>query len=137
MTFDFHRTSSFMGFRFRVSCVIQSTAFCRQQTQCIDVPFLRVLDRIRDSERQIRVKHGIILDQSSHAGVADEEFLHEDPMMVLMECMRVMNLRLMDLFASLDKDGSKSLTHDEFKNGLLVRSKLASSTSTCRTHYYM
>ena len=42
-------------------------------------------------------------------------------MMVLMEFMRVKNLRLLDLFASLDKDGSKSLTRQEFRDGLLVR----------------
>ena len=90
------------------------------QTQCIDVPFLRILDRIRDSERPIRVRHGIILDQNGSNDPADEEFMHEDPMMVLMECMRLMNLRLIDLFSSLDKDQSKSLTHEEFKNGLIV-----------------
>ena len=67
------------------------------------------------------MKHGIILDQSSASSGGDEEFLHEDPMMVLMECMRMMNLRLVDLFSSLDKDGSKSLTYDEFKDELLVR----------------
>ena len=80
-----------------------------------------MLDRIRDTDRQIRVKHGIILDQSGSSSAPDEEFLHEDPMMVLIECMRMMNLRLVDLFSSLDKDQSKSLTYDEFKNGLLVR----------------
>ena len=44
----------------------------------------------------------------------------EDPMMVLMEFMRIQNLRLVDLFTSLDKDGSKSLTRREFRDGLLV-----------------
>ena len=79
------------------------------------------MDKIRDSDRNIRVKHGIILDQTTGGGASnDEEFLDEDPMMVLMECMRFMNLRLVDLFASLDKDQSRSLTHSEFKDGLLV-----------------
>ena len=41
-------------------------------------------------------------------------------MMVLMEFMRIQNLRLVDLFTSLDKDGSKSLTRREFRDGLLV-----------------
>ena len=91
------------------------------QTQCIDIQFLRIMDKIRDSDRNIRVKHGIILDQTTGGGASnDEEFLDEDPMMVLMECMRFMNLRLVDLFASLDKDQSRSLTHSEFKDGLLV-----------------
>ena len=92
------------------------------QTQCIDVQFLRIMDKIRDGDRNIRVKHGIILDQTTAGGASnDEEFLDEDPMMVLMECMRFMNLRLVDLFASLDKDQSRSLTHAEFKDGLLVK----------------
>ena len=42
-------------------------------------------------------------------------------MMVLMEFMRIQNFRLVDLFTSLDKDGSKSLTRKEFRDGLLVR----------------
>ena len=41
-------------------------------------------------------------------------------MMVLMEFMRIQNFRLVDLFTSLDKDGSKSLTHKEFRDGLQV-----------------
>jgi hypothetical protein len=31
-----------------------------------------------------------------------------------------LNLRLVDLFAMMDKDGSKTLTRMEIKNGLLV-----------------
>ena len=38
-----------------------------------------------------------------------------------MEFMRQRNMRLVDLFQSLDTDGSKSLTRDEFREGLLVR----------------
>ena len=42
-------------------------------------------------------------------------------MMVLMEFMRLQNLRLVDLFAVLDTDGSKTLTRKEFREGLMVR----------------
>ena len=35
--------------------------------------------------------------------------------------MRLRNLRLVDLFTSLDKDASKTLTRKEFMDGLLVR----------------
>ncbi len=35
-----------------------------------------------------------------------------------MEFMRQKNMRLVDLFTSLDTDGSKSLSRDEFKDGL-------------------
>lgn len=47
-------------------------------------------------------------------------FLNDNPLVVLMEYMRLMNLRLVDLFTSLDKDGSWSLSRDEFKQGLMV-----------------
>ena len=41
--------------------------------------------------------------------------------MVLMEFMKQKNMRLVDLFTSLDADGSKSLDYDELRNGLIVR----------------
>ena len=37
-----------------------------------------------------------------------------------MEFLRISNLRLVDLFTTLDKDGSKSLTREEFRDGLVV-----------------
>ena len=49
-----------------------------------------------------------------------DAFINDSPMMVLMEFMRLQNLRLVDLFTCLDKDGSKSLTREEFRDGLLV-----------------
>ena len=47
-------------------------------------------------------------------------FLNDNPLTVLMEYMRIMNLRPVDLFTSLDKDGSWSISRDEFKEGLMV-----------------
>jgi len=41
-------------------------------------------------------------------------------MMVLMEFLRLKNLRLIDLFLSLDTDGSRSLSKGEFIQGLTV-----------------
>ena len=38
-----------------------------------------------------------------------------------MEFMRQKNMRLVDLFTSLDEDGSRSLSWDEFRDGLKVR----------------
>ena len=49
-----------------------------------------------------------------------EDSINDDPLIVLMEYMRQKNMRLLDLFNSLDADGSKSLSRDEFKEGLQV-----------------
>lgn len=51
---------------------------------------------------------------------SDEVFSLEDPMMVLMECMRMMNFRLIDMFRTLDRDNSHAIEFKEFKEGLLV-----------------
>ena len=51
-------------------------------------------------------------------------FLKEDPAMILMEYMRLKNLRLVDLFHCLDADKSNSLSRDEFRRGLLVITEL-------------
>ena len=78
-----------------------------------------MVQEIRET-RPLVVHHGLVMQKEISDGQEDEAFEKEDPMMVLMECMRLQNLRLFDLFASLDKDGSKSLEHSEFKEGLLV-----------------
>ncbi len=70
--------------------------------------------------RLLKVEHGYVLTQDGGQSIEDQEFLNEDPMTVLMEFMRIQNFRLVDLFTSLDKDGSKSLTRQEFRDGLLV-----------------
>ncbi|KAH3830296.1 hypothetical protein DPMN_103536 [Dreissena polymorpha] len=46
--------------------------------------------------------------------------MDENPIIVLIEFGKLMGFRLMDLFAALDKDGSKSLDHEEIRNGLRV-----------------
>ena len=43
-----------------------------------------------------------------------------DPLALLMEHVKKSSIRLMDLFAQLDKDNSMSLTKSEFKKGLKV-----------------
>ena len=60
-------------------------------------------------------------------------FLNDNPMVVLMEYMRITNLRLVDLFTSLDKDGSWSLSRDEFKEGLMVSIIVKFNNKPCKT----
>lgn len=52
----------------------------------------------------------------------ERQLMDENPIIVLMEFGKLMGFRLMDLFAALDKDGSKSLDHDEIRTGLRVGS---------------
>ena len=71
--------------------------------------------------RSIFIMHGHTLHQDEAANIdAESIFLNEDPMMVLMEFMRLKNLRLVDLFVSMDKDSSGAITKQEFRDGLLV-----------------
>ena len=84
----------------------------------MDGRFLNMLNNLQET-RPITVKHGMIMHQDLITKPQDD-FLNDDPMMVLMEFMRLRNLRLVDLFTSLDTDGSKTLTRDEFRDGLLV-----------------
>ena len=90
------------------------------QDQCVDSDFLHLKHSLAES-RGLRVSHGRVLSHTVVAQGFPDDFNNEDPMMVLMEFMRLCNLRLEDLFTSLDKEGSKSLTRSEFKDGLLVR----------------
>ena len=50
----------------------------------------------------------------------ERQLMDENPIIVLMEFGKLMGFRLMDLFAALDKDGSKSLDHQEIREGLRV-----------------
>ena len=73
--------------------------------------------------RVFRIRHGPVLREDCGMDILEDQrrsFVNDDPMMVVMEFMRIRNLRLVDLFHSLDKDGSKSLDKEEFRKGLLV-----------------
>ncbi|XP_052818454.1 leucine-rich repeat-containing protein 45-like [Mya arenaria] len=75
-------------------------------------------------ERGIEVVFGNVWDTTRNlkktAEDDDEGFLLTcNPLTVLMECMRLQNLRLIDFFQSLDKDRSNSIELIEFCDGLL------------------
>lgn len=72
------------------------------------------------SERPLEVKYGVILRDEAPPQCKEQALVSEDPILVLMEFMKLKNLRLIDLFQSLDKDGSRSLSNQELKAGLLV-----------------
>ena len=79
------------------------------------------MDMVRDIRhgRDFDVRIGYVT--SSQDLVGTREVLDDrNPLEILMEFMAHQNLRLVDLFKSLDKDQSNSLTRDEFVGGLKV-----------------
>ena len=50
----------------------------------------------------------------------EQKILDENPTIVLVEFGKMMGFRLLDLFSSLDKDGSRTLDRDEIEKGLRV-----------------
>ena len=90
------------------------------QNLAVNEEFLKLLCLVRFS-RDLTFVHGhMILDKMAVSHDEMKALVDEEPMMVLMEFMRLQNLRLIDLFSSLDTDRSKSLTKEEFKLGLQV-----------------
>jgi hypothetical protein len=70
------------------------------------------------------VIYGVVWKRRAReAGPGEDEeaaLMDENPLMVLMEVMRLQNLRLVDLFQSLDKNLSKNISLEEMHNGLVV-----------------
>ena len=83
------------------------------------------------------VKHGMIL-KNDDLGLRPQSdpFSLDDPMTVLMEFMRIRNLRLIDLFACLDKDGNKSLSREEFRDGLMVSYQVSNNAPPLKNVKY-
>jgi len=49
------------------------------------------------------------------------EVIHsEQPVFILFDCMRMNNLRIVDLFHAFDRDRSNTLSRQEIRDGLLV-----------------
>ena len=76
-------------------------------------------------KRGVHVIHGVVWDTRrkslTTAGGDDDEvaLLRCNPLTVLMECMRLQNFRLIDLFKSLDSNKSNFICIDELCDGLL------------------
>ncbi|KAH3830279.1 hypothetical protein DPMN_103520 [Dreissena polymorpha] len=86
--------------------------------QLVEPAFIALLGEL-EVMREIKVVYGQVLGQDKRGDDDDEkQLMDENPIIVLMEFGKLMGFRLMDLFAALDKDGSKSLDHEEIRNGL-------------------
>ena len=89
----------------------------------MDGAFLQMLSTLRLS-RDLNCFYGhVISDVNPGSYDKMNALVDEEPMLVLMEFTRLRNLRLIDLFSSLDKDGSKGISMEEFKSGLQVGSQ--------------
>ena len=76
-------------------------------------------------ERDIKVQYGRVWQRErstlSNSGTDEDEvaLLSCNPLTVVMECMRLQNLRLIDFFKSLDTDRSKMISINELCDGLI------------------
>lgn len=90
------------------------------QGQSVDIHFIKAIRRVL-AQRHLVVHHGVLVRQDLLAHEDEKDFfINDDPMIVLMEFTRLKNLRLVDVFTSMDTDKSWSLSRDEFREGLLV-----------------
>ncbi|XP_076468162.1 uncharacterized protein LOC143298987 [Babylonia areolata] len=86
--------------------------------QSVEPEFLSVLAQLQEA-RDVSVRFGAVLGQDVESNDEEMQLMDENPVVVLMEFGKLLNLRLVDLFAMMDKDGSKTLTRFEIKSGLL------------------
>ncbi|WAQ97928.1 LR74B-like protein [Mya arenaria] len=79
-----------------------------------------MLEFIRDTKTSAIKELDLTVLGTDKRGDDDDEkqLMDENPIIVLMEFGKLMGFRLMDLFSALDKDGSKSLDHQEIRSGL-------------------
>ena len=105
---------------YTLKCIMVDVA---AQNQCIEEDTAQLLEEgTASQQRALHVVYGQVLRKREFADDQDDS-INDDPLIVLMEYMRQKNMRLLDLFNSLDADGSKSLSRQEFKEGLQVSSR--------------
>ncbi|GFN79373.1 leucine-rich repeat-containing protein 74b-like [Plakobranchus ocellatus] len=87
--------------------------------QSVEPNFLTLLEQVQQIHPDLVVVHGAVLGQDVDSKDEEQELMDENPVVVLMEFGNILGYRLIDLFAMMDKDNSKTLTRMEIKNGLL------------------
>ncbi|XP_041357811.1 leucine-rich repeat-containing protein 74A-like [Gigantopelta aegis] len=87
-------------------------------SQCVEKAFPDVLEKLQEG-RSFKCVFGAVIGQDSDADDPEKDLLEENPVLILMEFGKILGLRLTDLFSMMDKDGSKTLTRAEIKQGLL------------------
>ncbi|GFS12777.1 leucine-rich repeat-containing protein 74A-like [Elysia marginata] len=87
--------------------------------QSVEPNFLTLLEQVQQVHPDLQVVYGAVLGQDVESKDEEQELMDENPVVVLMEFGNILGYRLVDLFAMMDKDNSKTLTRMEIKNGLL------------------
>ncbi|XP_045204097.2 leucine-rich repeat-containing protein 74B-like isoform X2 [Mercenaria mercenaria] len=85
--------------------------------QLVKPAFVDVLAEIK-AIKDIKVIFGPVQGRDKRGDDDELTLMDENPTIVLMELGKLMGFRLLDLFAAFDKDGSKTLDHNEIKTGL-------------------
>ena len=86
----------------------------------MDAEFLRALARLRES-RVLAVNYGNVLREDDVCGVrGSQTYVEGDPLVVVMEFLRLQTLRVADLFTTLQTDGSKTVTTKRFRQEIMV-----------------
>ena len=75
--------------------------------------FEEIFKQVQEQLPQLKMRHG-----GMEPPLKPKARMH--PMVKLMAYIDKNNLRLVDFFNKFDKDGSMSVTHDEFRQGLKV-----------------
>lgn len=105
-----------------LACILYTWIFFHQ-IQCVSTEFVDSEKRIA-LRRPFKTKHGIVLSPTATYDGEDKRdsrlFEGDSPMLVLMEFMRLQNLRLVDLFSTLDKNSDHQITHEEIRTKLQV-----------------
>lgn len=92
-----------------------------QKIQQVDQNFLALINEVHLQSRELKVIHGHVVGElKSKSMELEKSLIEEHPSLVLIEFGKLMGFRLVDLFTSLDKDGSRTLDRDEIRNGLKV-----------------
>lgn len=89
----------------------------------VTIEFAELQDKLENS-RDLRVIHGGILNDSSKKLKNIKEREHpflQDPMRKLKQYVAKTGYRILDLFKSLDKDQSMSVSIHEFRDGIQVK----------------
>lgn len=87
--------------------------------QQVDLNCLALINEIHLQGRTLRVIYGHVIGQAKSKGpVLEKALMQENPSLILIEMGKLMGFRLVDLFSSLDKNGSRTLDRDEIRNGL-------------------
>ena len=84
-----------------------------KQDVLVNKDFEDIFRQVREQLPQLKMRHG-----GMEAPLKPKARMH--PMVKLMAYIDKNNLRLVDFFNKFDKDGSMSVTHEEFKQGLKV-----------------